>query len=173
MGFTGPGNTQRHDMFLWLSIYIYTVKRRMDMHRTFDRTQIQARDATHVAQAMEHIALQKSRVTTLFAFVVGLPLFSHWQRSLDSQGSFRLVSSGLPFGIPSIFQGDLSFYRHFRLRAMSIVDCLKWQTFTAAQEDVWSNEAKSGVPRYDGEVSKLARVPVQGEAASGQREGDG
>ena len=39
---------------------------------------------------------------------------------------------------------------------MSIVDCLKWQTFTAAQEDVWSNEAKSGVPRYDGEVSQLA-----------------
>ena len=39
---------------------------------------------------------------------------------------------------------------------MSIVDCLKWQTFTAAQEDVWSTEAKSGVPRYDGEVSRLA-----------------
>ena len=46
----------------------------MDMRRTFDRTQIQARDATHVAQAMERIALQKSRVTTLFAFVVGLPI---------------------------------------------------------------------------------------------------
>ena len=40
---------------------------------------------------------------------------------------------------------------------MSIVDCLRWQNFVAAQDEgSWNTEAKSGVPRYDGEVSKLS-----------------
>ena len=39
---------------------------------------------------------------------------------------------------------------------MSIVECLRWQTLAAAQDDAWSTEAKSGVPGYDGEVSRLA-----------------
>ena len=39
---------------------------------------------------------------------------------------------------------------------MSIVDCLRWQTFSTVQDESWSTEAKSGVPRYDGDVAKLA-----------------
>ena len=39
---------------------------------------------------------------------------------------------------------------------MSIVDCLRWQTFSAVQDESWSMEAKSDVPRYDGDVAKLA-----------------
>lgn len=33
---------------------------------------------------------------------------------------------------------------------MSIVDCLKWQSFAAAQEDTWFTEDKNGAPRFDG-----------------------
>ena len=40
--------------------------------------------------------------------------------------------------------------------AMSIVECLKWQTFSQAQEEQTSTEGKAGVPRFDGEVTKLA-----------------
>ena len=39
---------------------------------------------------------------------------------------------------------------------MSIVECLKWQTFSQAQEEQTSTEGKAGVPRFDGEVTKLA-----------------
>ena len=39
---------------------------------------------------------------------------------------------------------------------MSIVDRLRWQTFSTVQDESWSTEAKSGVPRYDGDVAKLA-----------------
>ena len=40
--------------------------------------------------------------------------------------------------------------------AMSIVECLKWQTFSQAQEEQTSTEGKAGVPHFDGEVAKLA-----------------
>lgn len=39
---------------------------------------------------------------------------------------------------------------------MSILECLKWQTFVQATEEHASTEGKAGVPRYDGEVTKLA-----------------
>ena len=40
---------------------------------------------------------------------------------------------------------------------MSIVDCLRWQNFVQSTNDgSLSTEGKSGVPRYDGEVSKLS-----------------
>lgn len=39
---------------------------------------------------------------------------------------------------------------------MSIVECLKWQNFSQAQEEQTSTEGKAGVPRFDGEVTKLA-----------------
>ena len=42
------------------------------------------------------------------------------------------------------------------LDAMSIVECLKWQNFSQAQEEQTSTEGKAGVPRFDGEVTKLA-----------------
>ena len=39
---------------------------------------------------------------------------------------------------------------------MSVLECLKWQNFSQAAEDHISTEGKSGVPRFDGDPSKLA-----------------
>ena len=75
---------------------------------------------------------------------------SHWQRSTTPGDLWVAQAFTLyPFGGSYVF----STFGH---DAMSIVECLRWQTFAAAQDDAWSTEAKSGVPRYDGEVSRLA-----------------
>ena len=39
---------------------------------------------------------------------------------------------------------------------MSVLECLKWQNFSQAAEEHISTEGKSGVPRFDGDPSKLA-----------------
>ena len=105
----------------------------------------------HVAQVMQ----QKATSSLHFGLVLGLSILD-WQRSDVSGG---------PFGSPGFCRKTLRFFEGCFLtffisatfvEAMSIVDCLRWQNFSYAQEDTWSTEAKSGVPRYDGEVSKLA-----------------
>ena len=95
---------------------------------------------------------KQERNTLLFFVHERLPI-SYWQRS-TTPGVFLWVAQAFrktlfPFGGFDIF----STFGH---DAMSIVECLRWQTFAAAQDDAWSTEAKSGVPRYDGEVSRLA-----------------
>ena len=40
--------------------------------------------------------------------------------------------------------------------AMSVLECLKWQNFVDTSDDFANTEGKSGVPRFDGEASRLA-----------------
>ena len=39
---------------------------------------------------------------------------------------------------------------------MSALDCLRWQNFSVAQEEATSTEGKAGVPRFDGEATRLS-----------------
>ena len=39
---------------------------------------------------------------------------------------------------------------------MSVLECLKWQNFVDTSDDFANTEGKSGVPRFDGEASRLA-----------------
>ena len=39
---------------------------------------------------------------------------------------------------------------------MSVLDSLKWHTFSQTHDESASTEGKSGVPRFDGEAARLA-----------------
>ena len=79
---------------------------------------------------------------------------SNWQRSIDSRDPKGWRRPFFPVQELGWF---FSPFTRFGRPAMSIVDCLRWQNFVAAQDEgSWNTEAKSGVPRYDGEVSKLS-----------------
>ena len=66
----------------------------------------------------------------------------------DSEGNLCVVS-------PSKW-GSISYYLHCPAAVMSVLECLKWQNFSQTAEDHISTEGKSGVPRFDGDPSKLA-----------------
>ena len=39
---------------------------------------------------------------------------------------------------------------------MAALECLKWHNFAQSNEDAVSTEGKAGVPRYDGEITRLS-----------------
>ena len=116
--------------------------------------------ATNVAQAS---SMTRSRNSPPLVVPVALDrqasfrqLVLDWQRSCDSRETLfwkEPHNFSRTFKVCSV---ALCFLHNPASVAMSIVDCLRWQTFSTVQDESWSTEAKSGVPRYDGDVAKLA-----------------
>ena len=96
----------------------------------------------------QQIPLKKVRLSSCIWAV----LFSYRQRSFcDSRGI--LGEPKCKSSLCLAAQPTHPFLVH--IEAMSIVECLKRQTFSQAQEEQTSTEGKAGVPRFDGEVTKL------------------
>ena len=76
----------------------------------------------------------------------------YWQRSCDSGVALGLTLVGSWHKSPKRCEDTFT----SNGQAMSIVECLRWQNFVQSQDEALSTEGKAGVPRFDGEVTKLS-----------------